>query len=163
MSGTDVLLIRIDVQRDTPDLRLSCLAMMQGLREFEPVSRAVRHIKLCFNSESRTQFTEDFQTNLSIPGATVAESILSRPVFAAVERATVDLKSYPKAKGTVSATPRVASNGIRCLLSAWAERGILEFLYPPWWSDPDRAQSAEETLDIGMDDDAHEWDLWKDE
>lgn len=163
-SGTDVLNLRIDVQRDTPSLQLVRLAVLQALRQFEPVSRAIRHIKLRINSESRTQFTNDLQTMASTPDAKATEAILFRPVFAAVEQVTIDLKLYPLMKETDSATLQTASDGIRSLLSAWDIRGILKFLYPPWYlADGNKRQFVENVPDKELHVDIDGWDVWKDE
>lgn len=163
-SGADVLLLRIDVHQDTPELQMSCLAMLQGLREFEPVSRPARRIKLRFNWDSRAQFMKKSQPMASIPDSKVIKAILSRPVFAAVERVIVDLKLYPMMHSAASANLKAAGDRIRHMLPAWDAFGILEFLYPPWCeSNPDEGQSVQDISRSGLGDDAEDWDLWKDE
>ena len=158
--GTDVLHLRIDVQRGTPSLWLSCLAMMQGLEESEAVGCAVRQVELHFNSQSRTQSGNDLQIIASTLDAEAVRNITSRPVFATVEPVAVNRTYYLLMARIDSTTLQAVCGGIRSLLSAWDLRNILHFLCPPWYSaDEGGRQSIAEVPELG---DTDEWDLWKD-
>ncbi|KZT70022.1 hypothetical protein DAEQUDRAFT_765054 [Daedalea quercina L-15889] len=160
LTEAHTLQIRIDVQRDTPDLQLSRLAMLQGLEEFGTIGVVVRRIDFLINKESRTFYTSEVPSAVSL-GRKTSGSATARPAFASVERVAVDLGHYPSLIGTERSTLREARDEIRHLLSRWDDRGILTFSYPIWYSDAERSIGELDSADSGTDVD--DWDIWRDE
>ncbi|KAH9932991.1 uncharacterized protein B0H18DRAFT_673635 [Fomitopsis serialis] len=159
LGKADGLRIRICVQQDTPTLRLSRLALLRALAECDTIDGDMRRVDLHIITESQKFLTDDILASDASSRRKTAKDITSRPVFASLERVTVNVERYPSQTGTQRlSTLREARDEICGLLSDWDTRGILVFSYPSWYSENGHTVGGS----VDAEEDIEDWAVWGD-